>query len=186
MSALLDSLLTRSQLAQAQASDDAAMPPLPRGEYPTAKWPEGLTHLPPSRPINAGHVARWLETLDHGALLIEAKKLALDAALAAGYGHTPQASAHVEMLILGDTEVPVEFKYSAGSPGRTYGPPENCYESEPEEVNLMGVFINGQWIDVDVIAEDVRDRWVQAICDKAQENREAAAEERAAAERDYA
>ena len=159
--------------------------PLPRGEYPTAVWPEGCTHLPPRRPINAGHVARWFDTLDHAPLLTEAKKLAIDAALAAGYGHTPQDGAHVEMLILGDTEVPVEFEYSAGSPGRTYGPPEDCYESEPEEVNLLGVFINGQWIDVDVIAEDVRDRWVQAVIDKAQENRESDAAERAERERDY-
>ena len=40
-------------------------------------------------------------------------------------------------------EVIVGFGYTAGSPGRTYGPPEDCYPPEPEELEISEVWING-------------------------------------------
>jgi hypothetical protein len=39
----------------------------------------------------------------------------------------------------GDAEIVVEYDYYKGSPGRTYGPPELCYPSEPAHVEIIAV-----------------------------------------------
>ncbi len=40
-------------------------------------------------------------------------------------------------------EAIVGYTYFAGEPGRTYGPPEDCYPPEPEELEISEVWING-------------------------------------------
>jgi hypothetical protein len=117
------------------------------------------------RPTDHRRVAAWLATLAPAALLIEAQQLARDAALLAGVGHTMQDGCGLLMTSLGDATVAVEYEYSPGSPSQTSGPPERCYEGDPEECNILGVFVNGVWIDAEVIAEDVRDRWTQEVID---------------------
>jgi hypothetical protein len=39
------------------------------------------------------------------------------------------------------------FDYTPGRPGRTYGPPEKCYEAEPAEVCLIKLEVDGEVID---------------------------------------
>lgn len=41
-----------------------------------------------------------------------------------------------------ELEVTVRGTYHAGSPGRLWGPPEDCYESEPSEVEVTSVTLD--------------------------------------------
>ena len=42
-----------------------------------------------------------------------------------------------------EIEIVVEYDYHKGSPGRTYGPPERCYPSEPAHVEIIAVTYAG-------------------------------------------
>jgi hypothetical protein len=119
---------------------------------------------PLPKPTDPRRVERWLEPLGSVLLLIEAKILAREVASLRGHGHKPQEGTDHIWSALGDAEVLLEYEYSAGSPGRLYGPPEDCYESEPEEITVLQMFVNGQWSDVDgVVADSVIKRWHEEI-----------------------
>ena len=99
-------------------------------------------------------------------------------------GHTA-APPRSEWLTLGDSEVRVEYYYSAGQRGRYTGPPELCYPDEPEEVVILSALVNGIWVDAGEFGEEVVDRWEAEICDMMAAKREAEQEERAERAVDY-
>ena len=43
-----------------------------------------------------------------------------------------------------EIEVSLVGHYTPGSPGRTYGPPEDCYPAEPEDVELEVALVDGK------------------------------------------
>lgn len=45
----------------------------------------------------------------------------------------------VDLGILGEHDVEIEYDFSPGRPGVTYGPPERCYPDEPPEVEYTKV-----------------------------------------------
>jgi hypothetical protein len=127
-----------------------------------------------------------------GVLTSEIRKLCEELAAFTGDGHKAAPKYDILELSLDDATVQVEFQYRAGSPGRTDGPPENCYESEPAEVDICQALINGVWINpCDVLSQDVLDRWAEKIEEAAVDNAEAAKDDAAEAahaarmERDY-
>lgn len=137
---------------------------------------------PRPKPTDPTRVERWLESLGSVAVLVEAKILAREVAILRGHGHTPQEGAQLLWSTLGDAEVLLEYEYSAGRPGRTYGPPEDCYESEPEEITVLSMFVNGQWSDVDnVVADSVMERWHEEIREHIAEQVQRDADDRAEA-----
>jgi hypothetical protein len=74
----------------------------------------------------------------------------------------------------GDAEIVVEYDYFKGSPGRTYGPPERCYPSEPAHVEIIAVTYNGVTI-TDSLSESQIESLEQEIMDNMTER--AAADE---------
>jgi hypothetical protein len=114
-------------------------------------------------------MTKWLETLSPAQLLSEAKRLVQHAALAAGYGHMPQAGCTITTLSLGDAEVPVEYEYESGQRG-VWSTPEKSLEEIPPSVVIVSVFIGGYWIDAeDILSAAVIDRWTQELLEGRQD-----------------
>ena len=85
-------------------------------------------------------------------------------------GSTATASAGCAIMeaSLGDATVLIEYEHHFGSPSKTSGPPEDCYEGDPEECYICAVLVNGQWILPEgIIAQSVIDGWVEAACEDA-------------------
>ena len=70
-------------------------------------------------------------------------------------------------------ELEIEFDYNPGDPGRTSGPPENCYPPEGEEFEITAaIMIEGRWrLDVtSLIVSELCDgamEWIEEKCIKA-------------------
>jgi hypothetical protein len=100
-----------------------------------------------------------------------------------GHLAMPQRGCQFLRVSLGNGEAVIEYEYSPGKPGRISGPPEDCYEDEPEELAVIQVLVNGAWVDADLFAPAVIEQWEQAIRDDVQLQREA--DEEAGAVRRY-
>jgi hypothetical protein len=77
----------------------------------------------------------------------------------------------------GDAEIVVEYDYFKGSPGRTYGPPELCYPSEPAHVEIIAVMYGGV-----TITDNLSESQIESL---EQEIEEHLTERAAADEQDY-
>jgi len=71
-----------------------------------------------------------------------------------------------------DEDAVVSFDYYPGDPGRTYGPPENCYPPEPDEIEILSVKINDEEVELtedelekleDRIYNDAGDLYAQVL-----------------------
>ena len=212
MSAMLESLLTPAQRAQADRIDAAmvqlsgllaeravletatrALDVSRRAAFEAIHQDATATVAPRPRPIPHRLLDAWLiaeaARQPHQWLLAEARALARELAELKGDLSEPQTGATIARLPLGDATVPVEYEYEAGEESRTYGPPENCYEGSPETLTILGVFIAGVWCDPsDVVPESVIEGWEQALIDQMADDRRSAQEDAAearAADREY-
>jgi len=146
--------------------------PLPRGEYPTAKWPEGCTHLPTATPglVPAGMVrAQWLidankaahtsgfevkwhlVATDHEATI---RALADRVNVAEGNNLKAARGCSLAYLVFGPLEVAVEYEFELAS-GDGWNEPR--YEAS---VSVLRVYLNGCWCDAaDVASADQITKW---------------------------
>ena len=114
------------------------------------------------------------ETSDFGRIcVLERTVLDLCADLATRYGDdlTPAKGCEIAELILGDSNAFVEFEYRAGYPAKLYGPPENCYPAEDEEITILRAYVNGMWVDaLDCFSQRILDQWADQISEMAAQN----------------
>jgi len=84
------------------------------------------------------------------------------------YGHdaTAQNGAIVIDAFLGDAEVKIEFEVEPGQDGGRDDP------SWDESVELLGVLINGCWIDTEPFSTETKDAWTQKAVDWLQKQRD--------------
>lgn len=65
-----------------------------------------------------------------------------------------------------ETEVRVEYRYYPGSPGKTYGPPENCYPSESDDADIEAVYRTGDPSKTD-IGKQLTEKQMEDLLDEA-------------------
>jgi len=82
----------------------------------------------------------------------------------------------------GELDVIVECEVHSGHPGKSYGPPEFCYPSEPAEVEIVKVVVDGDEhdgteIDCGLIKlADIEDDAIMAAEDQAMDDYDARAD----------
>lgn len=63
-------------------------------------------------------------------------------------------------------EVTVKANYTPGSPGKLYGPPEDCYPEEPAEVELLSIRgDDGFVLDPSELSSEEQSRLEQDVID---------------------
>lgn len=89
-----------------------------------------------------------------------------------------------------EVEVTVVYNWSPGSPGKTYGPPEDCYPPEGPEVEVEAVFRSDDKTETDISSklsketmQHLEDQCAEAGEEAANDAYEAAMEDKAEAAR---
>ena len=86
----------------------------------------------------------------------------------------------VTYILGGNIELEVEFNYTPSSPAQLYGPPENCYPAEDEEIEIIAVKCNGKEVDTDdigIFSSDAYETLDDCITEFISTNREEWADE---------
>lgn len=88
-------------------------------------------------------------------------------------------------------EVTVVYSYSPGSPGKTYGPPENCYPPEGPDVDIESIFLTDDKTETDIsekLSKKQMESLIEQCCEAGEEAEhdayEAAMEDKADAARE--
>jgi hypothetical protein len=72
-----------------------------------------------------------------------------------------------------EVEVTVEYGYSPGTPGKTYGPPENCYPAEGPDVDVVTVYRTDDKTKTDImplLSPEVIERLSEGACENGEES----------------
>lgn len=90
-----------------------------------------------------------------------------------------------------EVEVTVVYNWTPGSPGRTYGPPEDCYPPEGPEVDIEGIFLTEDKTKTDIsakLSKETMESLVEYCAEQGEEHAydayEAAMEDKADADRE--
>lgn len=111
---------------------------------------------------------RAIAALSHADALAELRRLH-------GYDSDPLSGAIVINACLGNATVKLEFEVEPGEDGGRDSP------SWDDSVTLLGVLVNGAWIETELFDSDVVDAWQQAATDWLAEQRDSDQADRAEA-----
>lgn len=99
---------------------------------------------------------------ENGALKAELRKVYAECF---GEGMKPQPGCAWHKAWLGDAEVLVEYEYEPEeAPVYNLNSPM-CGPGTAAIVSLLGVLVNGKWIEAGEVIQETRDRWEQDILD---------------------
>jgi hypothetical protein len=71
-----------------------------------------------------------------------------------------------------EVEVTAEYSYSPGSPGKTYGPPENCYPPEGAEAEVEIVYLTDDKTKTDImprLSTEIIESLFEQACEEGEE-----------------
>lgn len=80
---------------------------------------------------------------------------------------------------VGDLDAAVRVDFTPGTPSQTSGPPERCYEGDPDEVEILSCLVDGEEYPLtDDEAEELIERLTELCIDRLQDEIYAARSER--------
>ena len=65
-----------------------------------------------------------------------------------------------------DNPFTVEYEFEAGSPSKTSGPPERCYEGTASVARIGGVYYADALLDPDVFNPKLIEKWEEQLCER--------------------